>query len=191
MMQLKIILEEFIGINEEEWAVFEQELSKEHFQAKTTVIGTGITAQKIYFIESGLMRTYYLQDGKEITTYFSCDNQFIATYASFLTQTPSMEFLETLEESSVITLSHSSLMKLYKLSPKYEKLSRIIAEQNFLCILERTHIMQTKKATDRYLDFINNNEKKIVQNAPQHQIASFLRITPESLSRIRKQLTIS
>lgn len=190
-MQLKNILEEQIGINEEEWLIFEQELSQEYYEPKTTVINAGITAQKIYFIENGLMRTYHIQDGKEITTYFSCDNQFIATYASFLTQTPSMEFLETLEESSVITLSHSSLMKLYELNSKFEKLGRIIAEQNFLCILDRSRIMQTKKATDRYLDFISNNDKKIVQNAPQHQIASFLGIAPESLSRIRKQLSIS
>lgn len=147
--------------------------------------------ENIYFIESGLLRTYYLLEGREITTYFACDGQFISSYSSFITQTASFETLEAIEDSIVYELSYQSMTELYEKSSKFEKIGRILAEKNYLCVLDRTRSMQTKTAKQKYLDFIKNNDKKIVQRVPQHQIASFLGVAPESLSRVRKEISIS
>ncbi len=191
MNELYNILNELIGITESEWKNFVVHLNRKEFKAKTPIIKEGNVAHNIYFIESGLMRTYHLLDGKEITTYFSCDKQFISTFASFITQTPSFEYLETIEDSIVYELPYRGLTDLYSKSPKFEKLGRILAEQNYLCILDRVLAMQTKTAKQKYLEFMKNNAQKIVQRAPQHQIASFLGIAPESLSRVRKNISIS
>ncbi len=191
MNELYKILEELIGLNESDWGHFCNKLIRKEFNAKTPIVNEGSVAQHLYFIETGLLRTYYLLDGKEINTYFACDKQFISTYSSFISQTISYEILETIEDSIVYELSYQNLVALYKESSKFEKLGRIIAEKNYLCVLERTLSMQTKTAKQRYLDFIKNYDKKIVQRIPIHQIASFLGIAPESLSRIRKEISIS
>ena len=191
MEQVRKVFEQLIGTSETDWLLFKSHLREQNFPAKTTIIEAGKTARRIYFIKTGLLRTYHLSDGKEISTYFSCDNQFISTFSSFIQQNPSFEYLEAIEESTVFSLSYHSLQELYKTSPVFEKIGRILAEKNYLCILDRTLIMQTKTAKEKYLNFIEKNPSKIVQRVPQHQIASFLGIAPESLSRVRKEILIS
>ncbi len=191
MTELYKILKESVGLVKSEIQSLSAKLKKKEYKAKTTIIREGSIAHKLYFIESGLLRTYHLLEGKEISTYFASDNQFISTYSSFISQTPSLEVLETIEDSTVYELSYQSLLELYKESLRFEKLGRILAEKNYLCVLDRTLTMQTKTAKDKYLDFIENYDPKIIQRTPQHMIASFLGITPESLSRIRKQVFIS
>jgi CRP-like cAMP-binding protein len=191
MTDLQKILKDLIKLTEIEWTEFSKKLSKKVFKAKAVIINEGNIASDLYFIESGLVRTFHLLDGKEISTYFACDRQFISAFASFISQTPSFEYLEALENSVVYTLSFQNLTELYNESSKFEKLGRILAEKNYLCVLDRTLTMQTKTAKEKYLDFLDNYDPKIVQRVPQHQIASFLGIAPESLSRIRKELSIS
>ncbi len=191
MEELRNLLNELININDKEWFAFTKAIKEEQHTPKTLVIKEGSVANKIYFIKSGLLRTYYLEDGKEITTYFSCEGQFIGTFTSFISQEPSMEILETIEESVLYSLSYNALQLLYKEYPKFERLGRIWAEQNYLCIVERVIVMQTKTGKQKYLNFIENYHKRIVQCAPQHQIASFLGVAPESLSRIRREIATS
>ena len=191
MDELHRILEALIGITENEWKIFSVKLNRKEFKAKTVIIKEGSTANSLYFIEYGLLRTYHLQDGKEISTYFACDKQFISAFSSFISQTASLEVLVTIEDSVVYELSFKTLSELYKESLKFEKLGRMLAEKNYLCVIDRLLTMQTKTAKQKYLDFIENYDKKIVQRVPQHQIASFLGIAPESLSRIRKAISIS
>jgi len=191
MNELHKILNELIGLTENEWELFSKQLKRHEHKAKTILIEEGKTAKSLYFIESGLVRTYKNLDEKDITTYFACDNQFITVFNSFINQTPSSEKLEIIEDSIVYEISSDSLIQLYKESSKFEKLGRILAERNHLCALERTLTLQTKSAKKRYLDFLKNYNKKIVSRVPQYQIASFLGIASESLSRIRKEISIS
>ncbi|WP_452601863.1 Crp/Fnr family transcriptional regulator [Pontimicrobium sp. MEBiC06410] len=191
MDELSKILKELIGLTESEWEVFANQLKRQKHKAKTILIDEGKTAKSLYFIESGLFRTYKKIDDKNITTYFACDKQFVTVFNSFINQIPSSEVLEVIEDSIVYELSSHSLHQLYKNSLKFEKFGRILAERNHLCALERTLTMQTKSAKKKYLDFLKNYDKKIVTRAPQHQIASFLGIASESLSRVRKEILIS
>ncbi len=191
MNNLQKILEGLINLNELEWSILKDKFKPCEFKQKSFIIKKGRTATNLYYIESGLLRTYYIQDGKEISTYFACDGQFITIYSSFISQNPSLEYLETIEKSIVYSISFIDLTKVYSQSPKFEKLGRILAEKNYLCILDRTLVMQTKTAKEKYIDFIENYDSKIVQRVPQHQIASFLGMAPESLSRVRKEISTS
>jgi CRP-like cAMP-binding protein len=188
MESFKVILKELIGMTNEEWEKFNTKIKKHIIKAKSRVINEGIIASNFYFIKSGLLRTYQLQDGKEINTNFACDGQIISIFASFITQTPSSEYLESIEDSVVYSLSFDSLIELSKDSLKFEKLRRIIAEENYLCTYNRNLLMQNKTAKVKYLDFLDKFAEKIVHRVPQHQIASYLGIAPESLSRIRKKI---
>ncbi len=191
MDELYKILEDLIGLTESEWRSFSAKLNRKAFKSKTQLVKEGYTAHNIYFIETGLLRTYHLLEGKEINTYFACDRQFISSFSSFISQSPSFEILEAIEDSTVYELPYHTLTTLYAESKKFEKLGRILAEKNYLCVLDRTFTMQTKTAKQNYLYFIKNYDKKIIQRVPQYQIASFLGIAPESLSRIRKEISIS
>src|SRR5690554_1416500 len=125
MSELQKILKELIGLTESDWEVFRNKLKRKEFKAKTPLVSEGNISKNIYFIESGLLRTYHLLDGNEINTYFACDNQIISTFSSFIRQTASVEILETIEDSIVQELSFQNLTQLYKESVKFEKLGRI------------------------------------------------------------------
>lgn len=191
METLQKVLNKHLNLEVEEWLCFKGCLKEEVCKATTILVKENTIASKIYYIKSGLLRTFYFQEGKEITTYFACDHQFITPYASFIRQTPSLERLETIEESQLYSLSYSHLNNLYAQYPTFEKLGKILAEMNYLCLLNRSLSMQTKSAKEKYLDFMQSYDPKIIQRAPQYQIASFLGMAPESLSRIRKEIIIS
>jgi CRP-like cAMP-binding protein len=191
MDELRKILTDLIQLTEPEWDILKDKLSRKEHKAKSIIIGEGKIADCVYFIEKGLLRTYYLQHGKEVNTYFACDGQFITSYSSFISQTPSLEYLETIENSIVYSISFTTMTELYKIASKFEKLGRILAEKNYLCVIDRTRKMQVMTAKQKYLDFIHSYDKRIVHRVPQHQIASYLGIAPESLSRVRKQISVS
>lgn len=182
---------QYLSVSDEDLPILAAYLQPAYFQAKQTIIYAGQVANKMYFIRKGLVRTFMLHDGKEFNTYFAADGQFVTIYTSFIGQTPSSEFMEAIEETEVFFMTFDKLTNLYKTHPKFSELGRILAEQNYLCTVSRTLAMQTKSAKEKYLDFLENYDKKIVQRVPMLHIASFLGIAPESLSRIRKELAIS
>jgi CRP-like cAMP-binding protein len=191
MEYIRTLLKMHLSISEIEWETFQEHLVYREFEAKELVVREGMVARNIYFIESGLMRSYYLEDGKEINTYFSCDGALITVFSSFIRQTASLEYLEAVGKSKTYSLSYDALYRLYAQFPKFERFGRILAEKNYLCVLDRTTLMQTRTAKQRYLDFIETTDSKIIQGLPLYQIASFLGIAPESLSRIRRELVRS
>lgn len=191
MENISKLLNSFLKINDEDSQLFLSKLVKEVIKANAVLIKTNQKVNKIYFIESGLLRTYFLSDGKEISTYFACDNQLITSYAGFLTQKPSFEFLEAIEDSIVYSITYENILALYSQNFSFESLGKILAEQNYLCVIERTYYLQAMSAKEKYLYFIEKYDKRIVLKVPQKHIASYLGITPETLSRVRKEIYIS
>ena len=143
MDELKKILKDLIQLTEPEWNILKDKLIRKEFKANSIIIREGKIADCIYFIDKGLLRTYFLQDGKEVNTYFACDGQFITSYSSFISQTPSCEYLETIENSSVYSISFATMTELYKIASKFEKLGRIMAEKNYLCVIEKKRKMKS------------------------------------------------
>ena len=161
----------------------------EKFKPKEYLSAIGTTNNKIYFIINGLARVYYLKNGKEITTYLSCDNGFIASYSSFINQTPSYENIHCLEECEVLSINYEKMQYLYTEIPNWERVGRILAEQNFLCMADRLLKLQMISAKEKYQIFLKTAPSKIIQRTPLIHVASFLGITPESLSRIRQNIS--
>lgn len=191
MEAITTLLNNLLTINDFEVNFFLSKLVEEQCKANTILIRENQSVHKLYFIASGLLRTYTIHDGKETSTYFACDNQIITSYASFLTQNPSHEYLETIEDSVLYSITYSNLLAVYKKFPTFETISKIIAEQNYLCMIERTFYLQTMQAKEKYLHFLEKYPKQIVLNVPQKYIAEYLGISPETLSRVRKEILIS
>lgn len=161
----------------------------ESFKAKEFLSEMGKTNNKIFFIVEGLARVYYLKDGKEITTYLSCNDGFIASYSSFINQTQSFENIQCIEDCEVLSITFEKMQFLYKEIPNWERVGRILAEQNYLCMADRVLKLQMIPAKEKYQTFLASAPAKIIQRTPLIYIASFLGITPESLSRIRQDIS--
>lgn len=161
----------------------------ENYKAKEYLSEMGKISNRIFFILNGLARVYYLKDGKEITTYLSCDDGFIASYSSFINQTQSFENIQCIEDCEVLSITFEKMQFLYNEIPNWEHVGRILAEQNYLCMADRVLKLQMIPAKEKYLTFLASAPAKIIQRTPLIYIASFLGITPESLSRIRQDIS--
>ncbi|MDI9340144.1 MAG: cyclic nucleotide-binding domain-containing protein [Sediminibacterium sp.] len=170
----------------------EQILSKfkpNRFSAKDFILKENTIATDIHFICEGLVRTFYYRDGEEITTYLTTDDGFITACASLITQSKSSEAVQCIEATETLSVSYTHMQELYQQIPNWQSAGRILAEQNYLCIAERTLKLQALSAKEKYEHFLKSSPPKIVQRTPLVYIASFLGIAPETLSRIRKSIS--
>lgn len=109
----------------------------------------------------------------------------VTSFQSFLTDEPSKEYIEALEASEIILISKIDLQNIFDASHSFERLGRKLAEFNYLLALKRIESLQTDSATDRYNSFLEVYPG-LINQIPHHYVASWLGITPESLSRVRK-----
>lgn len=183
---------QYVVFTEEEWEAFTQHLAfsklkkKQHFATADTV------CDKFGFVVSGSVRYYHLINGDDITSYFSFEEDFASSYKSFLTRTPTITYIQALEETRLINISYNALQQMLAnplLAHKMERFGRLLAEHYLCCMEDRMTSFITQSPEERYLQLLQSQTgKDILHRMPQHYIANFLGITPVSLSRIRKRI---
>jgi CRP-like cAMP-binding protein len=131
-----------------------------------------------------------LVEDKEICTGFLIENQYVASYESFLTRKPSTFNIEAIEDTELLDLSYDQLQKLYKTHPIFQIFGRLIAEYLFIFISQRTTSLLLLTPEQRYQKLISNNSA-LLQRVPQYMLASYVGVTPEHLSRIRRKMSTS
>jgi CRP-like cAMP-binding protein len=186
---LRQAISQTIAIDDDEWAAFEPHIFTRKIKKRDLLLAEKQVCDEICFVVDGSFRQFYIVDGEEKTTFFFFEQQFACDYDSFLTRRPCDHYIEAMEDTTVLYFSREVLLRLYKLYPKYETFGRLIAENVYLCIKERLHHFLLEKPEARYKKFMSSYEaEKIMQRAPQHYVASYLGITPVSLSRIRARV---
>ena len=158
------------------------ELEKGHILVKPDTI-----CQWVYFIESGLTRTYYYKNGKDVTDWLSAEGQFAVSISSFVTQQPDRRIVELLEPSVLWAISHTALEQLYQQHHDIERLGRLLANHGLLLLQQRFDELHFATALDRYRNLMALNPT-VVQRVPLGMVASYLGMTSETLSRMRAQL---
>ncbi|NMH89661.1 Crp/Fnr family transcriptional regulator [Flavivirga algicola] len=148
------------------------------------VVREGQYAKKAYLIIEGCARAYYLKDGKDISDWFTFENQFMASIVSFFSDQPSPHYIEFVEESNVLEFSKEALDLLSNKFHDFERFISKIVTETMLGLCERLHTIQFSKAEERYQNLISIYPE-ITQRIPLTHIASYLGITLETLSRIR------
>lgn len=155
---------------------------------KTTLVQAGRAADEIYYLRSGCIRLYYLKEGVDISAYFFTEKMFAGAYDSFITQTPSRHYLETTEDSEIRTISYPSFQRLLREYPEMNAIVRKILEERFVDL----HNLFTSQILDspeeRYQNLMTHRPD-LLNRIPQHQLATFLGVTPVSLSRIRNRIS--
>ena len=147
----------------------------------------GMVCNQVAFLDSGTLRVHYLEEsGQEITCHFFTAENFISSYTSFLTRTPSAESISAIEPSKLWVISKNDLETLSCAITSLHIWRRIIAENLFIQMEKRISKLQSKTAAERYELLIEENPD-IVLTVPLQYMASFLGITPQHLSRLRKE----
>ncbi|WP_194778129.1 Crp/Fnr family transcriptional regulator [Pararhodonellum marinum] len=185
--QLHQSIAQFLQPSQKEKALLEEAFVFRQVPKKFKLVEEGQVATEIYFINQGLIRLYYTKDVEEITGYIFRENLFSSSYDSFLTGTPSQQTLECLEDCELLVISNNDLDELYKKMPSMHIFTRKMAEQRFINAQRILSSFILDSPEERYQKFERHN-RDLLQRVPQHYIASFLGITPVSLSRIRKRL---
>jgi CRP-like cAMP-binding protein len=152
-----------------------------------TLITEGKTCRHLYFLQQGALRGYYNLDGKEITHWFAFENDFVTSFHSFITATPSVETIQLLEGSVLWAISKDDLDKLLRAHHELERVLRMAYESYYIRLEDRYVNAQFKTALERYRQLLNQTPH-LVERVPLGHIASYLGISAETLSRIRGRL---
>ena len=181
-------IDQMIRLTEQERRLFENAFSFRQVPKKFLLIREGQVAREVFFINKGLLRLFYNKDGEEITGFIFREGLFASSYESFLRQSPSIQNLETLEDCELLVLTFDKLEALYEKLPKINVMTRKIAEQRFINGQMILSSFLLDSPEERYRKF-EAAHGDLLLRVPHHIIASYLGITPVSLSRIRKRIS--
>tara|TARA_R110002072_G_scaffold10168_3_gene47774 strand:- start:14 stop:595 length:582 start_codon:yes stop_codon:yes gene_type:complete len=187
-MEIEKILEEigesYFPLSVECRRDFIQHIKVRHFKKGDIVVREGQYSKKAYLITKGCARAYYLKDGKDITDWFTFENQFMASIISFFSEKPSPHIVEFLEESIALEFSKLTVDRLADKHHDFERFISKVVTETMLGLCERLHTIQFSKADERYKN-LTAIYPGISQRIPLTHLASYLGITLETLSRIR------
>lgn len=156
------------------------ELPKGH-----TLLRPGAVCHYIYFIESGLTRTYYIKDGKDVTDWLSPENSFAVSIVSFISRKPDVRGIELLEDSVLWAISWQDMENLCTQFHEIEHLCRMLVNAGIIQMQQRFDDLHFATAPQRYHTLMETTPS-LINRVPLGMIASYLGITQETLSRIRK-----
>ena len=179
-------IEKHISLDKEETDYFISLLRYKEVAKKDYLLREGQTCNYISYVHSGALRAYHLdKEGKESTIMFAINDWWITDMYCFIMAQPAMQYIEAIKKSSVLQLKKDDLEKLYQKVPKFERFFRIIMQNSY--IREQLRVLQnlSLSAQERYLHFIAKYPQ-LIPHISQKQIASYLGITPEFLSSLRK-----
>jgi len=179
---------QFISLDEEEAKVLAEHNPVRRFKKGTNLLREGEIADTCWFVIKGCVRQYHIVDGSEKTTFFYTENQFIAPSSSYEKQIPSDYYLSCVEDTIASVTVLGSIPKMFKKYPKFESLSLVFMEQENSQTKDSFAAFKTSSPEDRYLHLIKTRPD-LLNRVPQHHIASYIGVTPESLSRIRKRIS--
>lgn len=187
MEMLVAAMRQMISLSDAELAAFLDFCSQRSYARNASLSEPGRTCEEVFFVSRGMVRVTITDlEGQVHTLHFAMEGQFIADYASFLTQTPSIYTLQAVEAAEVAVLPRTAIEWGYQNLAEGDRLGRIIAESYFIYHDNRIKDLYAKSPRQRY-DSLSQVFPNIHNRVPQHMIASYLGITPVHLSRLKKQ----
>ena len=148
------------------------------------LMNEGDVCSFMYYVERGMVRQFYYKNGRDVTEHFSYEGRIVICIESFLKQEPSRLMVEALETSWVFGIPYEKLMALIEVDKEMANLYRKILEHALISSQEHADSQRFENATERYVRLLKT-KPEIVLRAPMVHVASFLQMTPETLSRVR------
>jgi CRP-like cAMP-binding protein len=183
----RIALEEALPIHEENWNRIEPHLIIRNFEKGEAIIREGQIENYLSVIAKGCVRFFIYKNEVEINFEFAFESNFCLSYASFLSRAPSLIFLEAIEDVTLISIPYESLQNLYSTSTYGERIGRLTTEAYYIWREKREIQLLSSTPEELYLDLLTQYPEYI-NRIPQKYLASYLKVQPESLSRIKRRI---
>lgn len=188
MAQILDNISKIITLTPEEQAFFLSKTETRHYKAKTIIQNAGQVCKEGYFVNSGLLRSFNINDNiVEHVMSFACEGWWISDMYSLLSQKPGNLFIEVLEDAEVVVLSKENQEQLYHEIPKFERFFRILIENSLVANQERLMDNLSLTAEERFEKFCRKYPT-LIQKVSQKQIASFIGVTPEFFSKMKARM---
>lgn len=188
MQQIRQYFEKLVTMTDTDWDRFSSGLERQEFAKKKVLLAAGETENYLSFIEKGIVRFYIPQAENELTFSFVFSNAFVSGYDSFLSRQPSVYQIETITPTVLWRISHNHLQQVYENTSVGNKIGRLASEDLFLRKSKRELSLLKDSAEERYLNLFSE-QLHLLQLIPLKYIASYIGITPQALSRIRKRIS--
>lgn len=179
---------EKINLTDAEKDICKSLFSPKKLRKRQYILQQDDICKNLVFVEKGILRSYSVDNkGNEHILQFALEGWWIADIYSFLTGEPAVYNIDAIEDSELLLISKSALDELYERVPKFERYFRILTQSNMIATQRRLTATLSASADEKYLKLLSAYPN-IVARVPQHMIASYLGITPETLSRVRKRI---
>lgn len=185
--QLIEYISSFVSLEEAEIEAISSLIEIKEYKKGQILLREGMISQLSYFNLEGCVRLYYLIDGEEKTTFFYTENKFITSIRSFIERKPSDHYLECIEDCVLALIPYDVEKIMLEKFPKLESFARMILEEELGNYQEMLSSYIVSNPEQRYLNLMKNNPQ-LLQRVPLFQLASYLGVKAESLSRIRSRL---
>jgi CRP-like cAMP-binding protein len=183
-------INEHISLTEEEFNFCKTLFLPKKLRKRQFLLQEGDVCKYVSFAEEGMLRTYSIDEkGNEHILSFAMEGWWTADLYSFLTDEPSLYNIEALENCELLLLTKSSWNILLEKIPAFERYFRIIIQNNLIAVQRRLLGSMSETAQEKYTKLVNTFPG-CIQRVPQHMIASYLGISRETLSRIRRQIAV-
>ena len=190
----KKFIKQYIDITDLEWEHYKSKISIEYYQKGQIIHHSGNVCNKIAFINSGLLRTYIVDDdGKDYTWSIifndenaQVNNLFVVDYYSFITRKKSMVSIEVIEDCELLVVAYDDVNNLHNTLHKEEKFSRIMTEISYANLYEKILARQMKTSEERFKAFMQATPH-LLDKVPQYHVATYLGMTPQYLSQLKKE----
>jgi CRP/FNR family transcriptional regulator, anaerobic regulatory protein len=177
----------FITFTEEEWRVHQSMLVRRFLKKGEFILRGGEVCNHVTFLNKGFVRVYNVVNDEELTANFAFEGNYVTDYTSFVSRQPSLDNIVAMEDLEILQLNYNDMQAAYEKYPVWQKFGRLIAEYILIFATERSRTFLFLSPEERYLKLMKDRPK-VIANVPLKYIASYLGITPEALSRIRKRM---
>lgn len=177
----------YTTLNKQELDLLQNSVEKRTYQRNETVFKEGKVSNEIYFVTKGCIRLFYNVDGNDKTAFFYTEGQFICAGESYTFNIPAIENYQAVEETEIFIFTKAKIEELLNNAPKMEVIARIATENELITCQKVIASFVTKSAKERYIELLSR-QGDLFQRVPQHYIASFLGVSPETLSRIKSRI---
>jgi len=180
-------IRKFVDLNYSEELVLNQYIKSHKLKKKAYLLEEGEICRDLYFVEKGCLRMYFLnKKSVEQITQFALNGWWISDYFSFMDNAPSEYYFQAIEKSEIISINKSSFDELLEKLPQLERYFRLIMQKTLAASQLRTKYHNEMSKEEFYLHF-SSSFPEFMQRVPQYMIASYLGLTPEYLSELRKK----
>lgn len=184
MSLVRRTIERYVKLTDAEWAVVAPHWQPRDFPRGAFITRTGEVEPWFSIVEQGVQRLFVEHDGSEVCVGFAYDGSWSGAFDSFVTRTPSRFDLRAITDSVLLGIEHADLQRLYDQLPVMERFGRLILEELVVGRATREIEQLSLSAEERY-DRLVARSPKLLQLVPQKDIASYLRMSPETFSRLR------